>query len=69
MVLKAWKEEINRIVLEELHDSFHIDAQADQILDIFTFKFKYGKESQIVTFHDEFLSISNFFKQAQNEVS
>jgi hypothetical protein len=55
------------MVVEEINDNSHLSTQSDQILDIFSFKFKYGKESQVVTFHDELQSIANFFKQSQNE--
>jgi hypothetical protein len=37
------------------------------MMDLFTFKFKYGKESQLVTFHDELQSIAKYFKDAQND--
>lgn len=37
------------------------------MLDLFTFKFKYGKENSVITFHDELKSISKFFKDAQND--
>ena len=39
----------------------------DEMLDLFAFKFKYGKESQMVTFHDELQSIAKFFRDAQND--
>lgn len=38
----------------------------DETIDIFTFKFKYGREKEVVTFHDELQSIAKFFKDAQN---
>lgn len=44
-----------------------MNIHPDENIDMFSFKFKYGKENQIVTFHDELLSIANFFKQSQNE--
>lgn len=40
------------MVSDEINDVSHINSNPDEILDIFSFKFKYGKESQIVTFHD-----------------
>ena len=39
----------------------------DEMLDLFAFKFKYGRESQMVTFHDELQSIAKFFRDAQND--
>lgn len=54
------------MVVEEINDISHLSTPLEQALDIFSFKFKYGKESQVVTFHDELLSIANFFKQSQN---
>jgi hypothetical protein len=55
------------MITDEINDNSHLNSQPDEILDIFSFKFKYGKENKVVTFHDELLSIANFFKQAQNE--
>jgi hypothetical protein len=39
----------------------------DEMLDLFTFKFKYGKSSQIVTFHDELQAIAKYFRDAQTD--
>lgn len=37
------RQELNRMVVEEINDTSHLSTPLEQALDIFSFKFKYGK--------------------------
>ena len=61
------KEELAKAVIDEINDRSFSIPHPDEMLDLFAFKFKYGRKDQIVTFHDELESIAKYFKDAQND--